>query len=132
MKALPKYRASSKPLLATVVVAAIALISACSSVPEPVGEIASARAVVRSLSDTEARALAPVEADRARTKLQRAEAALQEKDFDEARRLAMEAEADAELARAKTNATKANRAAAELEQSIRVLRSEIERAQSKQ
>jgi len=132
MNALPKCRASGKPLFATAVVAAIVLISACSSVPEPVGEISSARAVVRSLSDTEARTFAPVEADRARTKLQRAEAALQAKNFDEARRLAMEAEADAELARAKTNAIKANRAAAELEQSIRVLRSEIERAQSKQ
>lgn len=130
MNVLPSFRVSGKPLFATVVVAIISLTSACSSVPEPVGEIASARAVVRSLADTEARTFAPVEADRARTKLQRAEAAFQAKNFDEARRLAMEAEADAELARAKTSAIRANRAADELERSIRVLRSEIERAQS--
>ncbi|MEQ9465748.1 MAG: DUF4398 domain-containing protein [Haliea sp.] len=132
MNALSNCRVGGKPLSLLAVVAATILLTACSSVPEPVGEMASARAVVRNLSDTEARTYAAVEADRARTKLQRAEAALRAENFDEARRLATEAEADAELARAKTDAAKATRAASELEQSIQILRSEIERAQSKQ
>lgn len=132
MNALSNSRTTGKPLSLLAGVMAVILLTACSSVPEPVGEMASARAVVRNLSDTEARTYAAVEADRARTKLQRAEAALQAENYDEARRLATEAEADAELARAKTDAAKATRAAAELEQSIQILRSEIERAQSKQ
>ena len=102
----------------------------CASVPEPVAEIASARTAIRAIEGGDARTLAPVELDRARTKLQRAEAAVGNREFADATRLAEESLADAELASAKTNMIKAERTAAELEQSIDVLRDEIERAQS--
>ena len=102
----------------------------CASVPEPVAEIASARTAIRAIEGGDARTLAPVELDRARTKLQRAEAAVGNREFADATRLAEESLADAELAAAKTNMIKAERTAAELEQSIDVLRDEIERAQS--
>ena len=102
----------------------------CASVPEPVAEIASARTAIRAIEGGDARTLAPVELDRARTKLQRAEAAVGNREFADATRLAEESLADAELTAAKTNMIKAERTAAELEQSIDVLRDEIERAQS--
>lgn len=104
--------------------------SGCASVPEPVAEIASARTAIRAIEGGDARVQAPVELDRAKTKLQRAEAATGTKDYAEARRLAEESLADAELAAAKTNAAKAQRNADEMELSIAVLRDEIERARS--
>lgn len=102
----------------------------CASVPEPVAEMASARTAVSAIEGGDARMLAPVELDRAKTKLQRAEKAVARKDYAEAKRLADESLADAQLATAKTNSIKAQRSAEELEQSLSVLRSEIERASS--
>lgn len=105
-----------------------AALTGCSSVPEPVGELASARTAIRSTEGSGASTLAPVELDRAQTKLTRAETAAADKKYDVARRLAEEATADADLAAAKANAVKAERGADELEKSISVLRSEIDRA----
>ena len=124
-----RLRTSQLPLWSLLVYAAI-LAAGCSSVPEPVAELASARTAVRSVQDTDAQNLAPVLLDRAKTKLDRAEAAMRDKHYDEARRLAEESLADAQLARAKADAAIAQRNADELESSIKVLRSEIDRAKS--
>lgn len=110
--------------------ATLCLMAGCASTPEPVAEMATARAAVAAVEDTDVRRLAPVELDRAKTKLARAESALEDRDRDEARRMAEESLADAKLARAQTDALTAQRSADELEQSIEVLRSEIDRAQS--
>jgi len=112
--------------------AAAAMLAGCASTPEPVGELASARTAIRSVQGSDAQDLAPVYLDRARTKLQRAEAASADEDYAEARRLAEESLVDAELANAKANAIKARRNADDLEQSIQVLREEIRRARSLQ
>ncbi|MEJ2604075.1 MAG: DUF4398 domain-containing protein [Gammaproteobacteria bacterium] len=92
--------------------------------------IGRARTALRNVQSTDAQELAPVELDRARSKFQRAEAAYAEEEYDDARRLAQESLADAELAAAKANAINAKRSAEELEKSIAVLRQEIERARS--
>jgi hypothetical protein len=112
------------------VVSAMLIGSGCASVPKPVAEMASARTAIRAIEGGDARTLAPVELDRAKSKLQRAEAAANSGDNADATRLAEEALADAELATAKTNMIKAERNAEELERSIAVMRKEIERAQS--
>ena len=109
---------------------AAAIAAACSSVPEPVAELASARTAVRSVQDTDAQSLTPVLLDRAKTKLDRAEAAMRDKQYAEARRLAEESLADAQLARAQADAIVAQRNADELDASIKMLRSEIDRARS--
>ena len=106
------------------------LLTACASTPEPIGELASARTALRSVNNAEVRRLAPVQLDRASSKLERAQAAMKAENYAEARRLAEESLADAELARAQTNAILAQRNARELEQSIQVLRSEIDRARA--
>jgi flagellin-specific chaperone FliS len=111
-----------------IIAAALVALAACSSTPEPVAEMASARTAVRSVEDTSASKLAPVLLDRAKSKLQRAEAAMKDEQYDEARRLAEESLADAQLARAQSDALAAQRNANELEESIRVLRSEIDRS----
>jgi hypothetical protein len=107
-------------------------LGACRSAPEPVAEMASARTAISGVRGTGAADLAPVELDRATTKLVRAEAAMNAKRYDEARRLAEEARADAELAAAMASAVQAERGADELAASIEMLRREIERAQGAQ
>ncbi len=109
---------------------ALLSLSGCASTPEPVAEIATARAAVSAVEDVDVQRLAPVQLDRAKTKLARAEEALDDRNYDEARRLAEESLADARLARAQADALSAQRSASELEQSIEVLRSEIDRARS--
>jgi hypothetical protein len=104
-------------------------LGACRSVPQPVAEMASARTAISGVRGTGAADLAPVEMDRATTKLARAEAAMKAERYDEARRLAEEARADAELASTLASAIQAERSADELAASIEMLRREIERAQ---
>jgi len=123
----PDSRRIFGPALALTAVLAV---GACAGTPEPVAEMASARTAVRSVQDTDAQRLAPVRLDRAKSKLKRAEAAMKAKEYDEARRLAEESLADAQLARAEADAIVAERNAEELENSISVLRSEIERVRA--
>ena len=124
------YPSRFRCIAVSVAAGAMLIGAGCASVPEPVAEMASARTAIRAIEGGDARTLAPVELDRAKTKLQRADAAVGDKDYADATRLAEEALADAELATAKTNMIKAERNADELERSIAVLRKEIERAQS--
>lgn len=127
----PVVRSMRAALSVTAIaIGASVLVAGCSSVPEPVAELASARTAIRNTQGTDARSLAPVELDRAETKLRRAETAVREERYEEARMLARQARADAELAAARANAARAERSAEELDESIRVLRSEIERART--
>ncbi len=120
--------ASTTPTTSVVALAAVACALAACSSPEPIGELASARTAVNTMDEAGAMRYAPVELDRAKTKLKRAEAAYESGDNDEARRLAEEALADSQLARAKSIATVQTKSATDLERSIEMLRSEIERA----
>jgi Domain of unknown function (DUF4398) len=63
----------------------------------------------------------------ARAKLERAQAALAEKDNERALQLAQQSELDARLAEAKSRAGKARKTAEELQESNRVLREEMSR-----
>ncbi|WP_084638841.1 DUF4398 domain-containing protein [Haliea salexigens] len=105
------------------------MVQGCSSTPRPEGELASARTAVVSAENNEAAAHAPVPMDRAKEKLRRAQLAMQQKDYAEAKRLSDEAAADAEYAQAFASKTRAETALSELESSIEALRSEIERSQ---
>lgn len=129
-KDIPQTNFYPRLARAVAVGAAILALAACASTPKPVAELASARTAVDSVEDTAAAREAPVLLDRARSKLQRAESAMEAERYDEARRLANESLADAQLARATADAAVAERNARELEESIRVLRSEIQRSHS--
>jgi len=72
--------------------------------------------------------LAPAEMQSARDKLMRANQALAAKDYKAAQDLATQASADAQLAQSKANSAKATMAADELQQNIRLLREELQRA----
>ena len=97
--------------------AALAL-GACSGTPAPREEMAVAKTTVdRVTTAPDTAAAAPVELQAARDKLSRAERAMADKDYDQARRLAEQAQADARLAEAKAQATRSERAVNELQDS---------------
>ena len=109
------------------VLAGIALLTACASVPPPTEQMAVSRAAVTDAQGAGAYEFAPVEMRTANEKLTRATAAMNQKDYVTARRLAEQAEADARLAAATANSAKAQRALDEVQASIRTLQNEITR-----
>lgn len=122
-------------LTATLPFATIAVITAlaaltlpgCASTGDmPREQMAVARAAVDHASGPSA-AEAPVEVSQARNKLERANAAVTRKDYDEARRLAEQAEVDANLAQAKAHSVRSDRALIEVREGIRQLRDELAR-----
>ena len=118
-----------RPLAALAAAAAIAVLAAsgCASTGDmPREQMAVARAAV-DRSAGPAGADAPIEVAEARSKLDRATAAVARKDYDAARRLAEQAEADANLAEAKSHSVRAARALQEVREGIRQLREEMAR-----
>jgi len=113
--------------LASAICGLVLLLSACSSTPRPDAELAAANAALRSATNQDATQYAPVAMDRASDKLRRAERAMQQENYNEARRLAEEAQADAELALAINGKIEADTAVRELESNIKILREEIDR-----
>ena len=120
---------NARPLaaLAAVVALAVLALAGCASTGDmPREEMAVARAAVDRAAGP-AGADAPVEVSQAREKLERATAAVARKDYDMARRLAEQAEVDANLAEAKSHSVRSDRALAEVREGIRQLRAEIAR-----
>jgi hypothetical protein len=103
-------------------------LAGCASVPPPTNQIAVAReAVARAEGTPEVVALAPVEVERARTKVAAAVSAMSARDHENARRLADEAEADARAAEARSLSVKNERALAEVRRALAGLREELAR-----
>ncbi|MBJ7309257.1 DUF4398 domain-containing protein [Rugamonas sp. CCM 8940] len=109
-------------------IAAMLALGACASQKTPAtADVAVSRAAVENATSAGAAELAPAEMQSARDKLMRANQALAAKDYGVARDLANQASVDAKLAQSKANSAKASSAADELQQSIRVLREELDR-----
>jgi septal ring factor EnvC (AmiA/AmiB activator) len=125
----PTIAKPTRPLAALAAVAALAVLTlaGCASTGDmPREEMAVARAAVDRAAGP-AGADAPVEVSQARDKLERANAAVARKDYDVARRLAEQAEVDANLAEAKSHSARSDRALMEVREGIRQLREEIAR-----
>jgi hypothetical protein len=103
---------------------ALGMLAACSSTPAPVGEISAAQTAVTAAEQADAAQHAPAELDRARDKLVRAQAAMQDDDNEDARRLAEQALVDARLAEARARAEVARENAEKVQSSVDELRSE--------
>jgi len=104
-------------------------LAACASDKAPAtADVAVSRAALANATSAGAADLAPVEMQSAREKLMRANQALAAKDYKTAQDLATQASADAQLAQSKANSAKATSAADELQQNIRMLRDEVNRA----
>lgn len=110
---------------------AAVLLAGCASQKAPAtADVAVSRAAVESASSAGGADAAPAEMLAARAKMQEANQALAAKDYTRARDLAMQAQADAKLAQSKAGSAKATAAADALQENIRVLREELDRANS--
>lgn len=93
-------------------------------------DVAVSRNAVENAVSAGAAELAPAEITVAREKMLRANQALAARDYKLARELAIQAQADAKLAQSKANSAKATAASNALNEDLRVLREEVERANS--
>ena len=103
-------------------------LAGCATGDPPAAELATAStAVDRAAASPQIATAAPVEMQSARDKLARAQHAMGSKDYEDARRLAEQAEVDARIAESKVAATRSEQALRELQESIRELNREIDR-----
>jgi hypothetical protein len=113
--------------------AALLTLAACASQKTPAtAAVAVSNNAVENAVSAGAADLAPQEITAAREKMLRANQALAAKDYKLARDLAVQAQADAKLAQSKAGSAKATAAADTLNQDLRVLRQEVDRANSDQ
>lgn len=107
---------------------AVLALSACASTPPPpTAQMAVATAAVAHAAAAGSAEYAPAELAMARDKMGRANVALAAKDHEGALRLAQQAQLDAQLAEAKTEAEKARKAAVAMQDAGRALREEMAR-----
>lgn len=112
--------------------AAIAL-TGCSSMKTPAtADVAVSKAAVENAAGAGAGELAPDELALARQKMMQASQALAAKDYKLASELAAQAQADAKLAQSRATSAKATAAANALQDDLRVLREELDRANKPQ
>ena len=108
--------------------AALAL-TACAVTPAaPTAQLAASRTAVDQARMAGAPQEAAEEYNTAASKLARAQTAFDAQDYTAATRLAREAEVDAQLAQARTQSMHSQQALVEIEQSIRALQAELDRA----
>ena len=121
-----------KPNTAIAVAAVLAALGAgCgSNEARPTEELTRARTIIDQAERTGARQHASSELQMAHEKLRRADAAAEEEENAVARRLAVEASLDAELAAAKSRSGQAEAAAEEVAASVSTLRDEAARSGS--
>jgi hypothetical protein len=102
-------------------------LAGCESTPPPDADMRAAEIAVGEANEAQAAEYAAGPFVLAQNKLDRARDAFEQEDFDTARRLAQQAEVDAQFAEASARSEIANARVAELRESIRILREEIER-----
>ncbi len=131
MKSTGDFVALKRLATASAVLPGVLLLglSGCATVPAPpVEQMAVSRSAVERVSSSPNVAdAAPVEMQQARQKLERAQRAMNDKDYALARRMAEEAEVDARVAEARTSSARGERAMKEVQESIRALQEEINR-----
>ncbi len=113
-----------------VAVAVAIFMTGCASaptIPAPTEQMALSRSAISSAGSAGGSEYAPVQLKSAMDKMDSAEHAIGEKDYGLARRLAEEAQVDAQLAATTARAGKAQKAADALKQSNQVLKKELDR-----
>lgn len=115
------------PIRLGIPVLAIWLLAGCASAPPPVAQLALASAAVAHAAAAGAAEFAPTELMAAQEKLRRANLAVGRDDGNTALTLAEQAQIDAQVAEARTENAKAQKAIAALRESERALREEMAR-----
>jgi hypothetical protein len=103
-------------------------IAGCAGEPAPEAELAAAEVAVENAEDANAAAQAPGPYELARDKMERAREAFDDGDNMEARRLAEQAQVDAQLAEAEARSEVARQNATDLRTAVETLQDEIARA----
>jgi hypothetical protein len=106
---------------------AVALIAGCASVAPPTEQMAVSKSAIANAASAGGTEYAPVEMKAAQDKMDSANRAMAKEDYENARRLAEQAQADARLAEKKAQAAKAQKAAGAMQDDLRVLREELDR-----
>lgn len=133
MKLIPFSGTGSLRLVLLAVVTSGFLLAGCASTPPaPTSSLDAARMAVVSAERFDAGRFAVSELGAARQKLALAETAVREERMAEAERLAVEAKVEAELAYAKTEATKAAAINAEMQRGAEALTEEMQRTGEQQ
>jgi non-homologous end joining protein Ku len=101
-------------------------LAGCAGKP-PTETLSQAELAVQQASKATASQYAPLELQLASEQLDNAKKAMDDEEYDDARRLADQALVNAQLAEAKAGAEKTRQAAAELRKSIETLRAELQR-----
>jgi hypothetical protein len=104
-----------------------AIVTGCSSIPAPTEQIAVSKSAIANAVSAGGSEYAPVELRSAQDKMDRAMRAMEKEDYDTARALAEQAQADARLAEKMAQSAKAQKSAGVMQDDIRVLREEIDR-----
>jgi outer membrane murein-binding lipoprotein Lpp len=119
-----------KSMTTTAALAGALVLAGCASPQKApaTADVAVSRNAVENAVSAGAAELAPAEITAARDKMMRANQALAARDYKAARELAIQAQADAKLAQSKANSAKATAAANALDEDLRVLRQEVDRA----
>lgn len=115
-------------LKACLVTLIIAVLAGCAAkTPAPERQVTLATQSIDQAESSGAVEFAPVELESARDKLNQAKLAMDREENIKAGRLADEAMVDANLAEAKARSAKSEKVVAELKESIRVLKQEMNR-----
>lgn len=120
----------TKSWLSVACIVGIMTLGACtSSLKAPAtADVAVSQAAIDNANSADGTEFAPVDMRAARAKLVLAKQALAAKDYKAATDYANQAQADAKLAQAKAGSAKAQAVSATLQEDIRVLRVELDRA----
>ena len=121
------YRSLAAMGLPVALAGATLFMAGCASAPPPTEQMATSSAAVTHAAEAGGAELASAEMQSARDKLDRAKLAMVSEDFNKARSLALEAQADAQLAEAKAGSAKARKSADQLKDDVQVLTEELDR-----
>nr|WP_315469694.1 DUF4398 domain-containing protein [uncultured Undibacterium sp.] len=118
-----------KKMFSPLTILLLITIVGCSSMKTPAtADVAVSKAAVDNAVGAGGAEFAPVEMSAAREKMRLANAAMAAKDYPLAIELANQAQVDAKLAQSKANSAKAQVAADALQEDIRIMREEFNRA----
>lgn len=126
-KKIYSLRSNQMMRMIGVTAGAAIIMAGCASTPAPTEQMAVSRVEVSNASSAGGNEYAPLQLKSAMEKMAGAERAMAEKNYDLARRLAEQAQVDAQLAGATARSAKAQKAADALQEDSRVLRQEIDR-----
>nr|WP_236212339.1 DUF4398 domain-containing protein [Pseudomonas otitidis] len=115
--------ANPRTVMAVLALGATALLAGCAGNP-PTEQFAVTNTVVKSAVDAGAPQYAPVEMKTAQDKLDQAERLMRDERYDEARRVAEQAEWDARVAERKAQAVKAEKVLDDAHQGVQQIREE--------